>query len=202
MNTAANSFDIYRSVADGTGWWTTPQPVTELNTALKEGLGSMTADGLTLIFDRQISAGVPKNDMFVSTRPDKSSPWGTPVAIAEINTAYNTSRGQISPEGLQMVFSSDRPGGLGDRDIWQTSRASIWLPWNAPTLSTALSSANFDSPDHWASNGNIWISKVASPDTDIYEGLNPVPEPVTVTLMGAGALSLVCGVRSRRRAAR
>ncbi|MBN1897312.1 MAG: PD40 domain-containing protein [Spirochaetes bacterium] len=39
-------------------------------------------------------------------------------SIKEINTVYHEFSPSISPDGSFMVFSSDRPQGLGDNDLW------------------------------------------------------------------------------------
>ena len=38
----------------------------------------------------------------------------------------------VRKDGLEMVFTSTRTGGLGAFDIWSSSRASVSEPWGAP----------------------------------------------------------------------
>jgi hypothetical protein len=39
----------------------------------------------------------------------------------------------LAADGETLYFSSDRPGGLGDNDIWMTKRLdSTWQKWSDP----------------------------------------------------------------------
>jgi Tol biopolymer transport system component len=39
----------------------------------------------------------------------------------------------ISKDGREIVFTSNRAGGQGAFDIWSSTRASVLDPWTAPT---------------------------------------------------------------------
>jgi hypothetical protein len=56
----------------------------------------------------------------VATRPTKDAPWGQPANLGPI---VNTSAGEVGPfislDGSALYFSSNRPGGHGNWDIWQ-----------------------------------------------------------------------------------
>ena len=44
----------------------------------------------------------------------------------------------LAADGETLYFSSDRPGGLGDNDIWMTKRLdSTWQKWSDPVNSAA-----------------------------------------------------------------
>jgi Tol biopolymer transport system component len=49
-----------------------------------------------------------------------------------VNSAANDQGPAISKDGLSLYFSSNRPGGEGDQDIWLTRRASPDAPWGLP----------------------------------------------------------------------
>jgi Tol biopolymer transport system component len=49
-----------------------------------------------------------------------------------INTTSNEWAVCLSPDGLEMYFISDRPGGSGDFDIWLTTRVAIDADWDPP----------------------------------------------------------------------
>ena len=58
------------------------------------------------------------------------------VPIAELNvpaTADNFSP-TLTPDELYMVFASNRPGGVGAFDLYETSRPDVLAPWAAPVL--------------------------------------------------------------------
>lgn len=51
--------------------------------------------------------------------------FGDPVNLGPIvNSAYNDGVDFVSPDGLEVYFDSDRPGGWGDWDMWVAVRAT------------------------------------------------------------------------------
>ena len=59
--------------------------------------------------------------------------WSIPRSLGSvINSAYNDQHPAISKDGLSLYFSSDRPGGHGDFDLWVSQRASVDDPWEPP----------------------------------------------------------------------
>lgn len=43
--------------------------------------------------------------------------FGTPTKVLNVNSSSNECLPRISADGLSLYFSSNRPGGLGGRDI-------------------------------------------------------------------------------------
>ena len=59
--------------------------------------------------------------------------FGEPVNLGPaINSAYNDGIDFISPDGLEVYFDSDRPGGHGDWDMWMARRATKDDEWGTP----------------------------------------------------------------------
>lgn len=97
---------------------------------------SISADGLELFFDNGLRVrpgGQGAGDIWVARRATTSTNWNEPENLGPVvNSAFNDGVPKLSRDGLTLFFSSDRPGGLGQRDIWVTSRASRTEPWTAP----------------------------------------------------------------------
>jgi len=74
--------------------------------------------------------------------------FSTPTNLGlPVNTLASDGSPHISPDGLAFFFSSGRPGGLGNSDIWVTTRASLSDPWGEPmNLGGTVNS----SADDWA----------------------------------------------------
>jgi Tol biopolymer transport system component len=49
-----------------------------------------------------------------------------------VNSGYMDFYPTISADGLSLYFTSDRPGGYGDRDLWVTARPSTSCDWESP----------------------------------------------------------------------
>src|SRR6185295_12903280 len=61
------------------------------------------------------------------------SDWSLPQNLgASINSASNEQHPALSPDGLSLYFSSDRPGGAGGFDLWVSRRASTPSSWQSP----------------------------------------------------------------------
>ncbi len=102
------------------------------NTALDEqGPSYVENDDDGYLFFSSSSAVVP-GDIYVSKRLDGWS-FGGSAAVAGLNDAgANDIQPNVRKDGLEVVFSSNRAGGLGGQDIWSATRASFNAPWSTP----------------------------------------------------------------------
>ncbi len=86
----------------------------------------ISTDGLTLMFASARSGGEGNYDLWISSRVTTDDAFGYPSNLGEaINTPYRESRPCLSSDGLDLYFTSDRPGGEGDYDLWVASRPAI-----------------------------------------------------------------------------
>jgi Tol biopolymer transport system component len=93
-----------------------------VNTSYYDLDSSISADGLTLFFASDRPGGFAGDDLWMTTRASLSDPWQTPVNLGPtVNTSYDDGGSCISADGLTLFFSSDRPGGEGDFDLWQVT---------------------------------------------------------------------------------
>jgi hypothetical protein len=61
------------------------------------------------------------------------TPWSAPRNLGPVvNSAGNEEHPSISRDNLSLYFVSDRPGGLGRRDIWVSRRLNPNAAWGAP----------------------------------------------------------------------
>jgi Tol biopolymer transport system component len=80
-----------------------------------------------LYFSR--SSAVVPGDLYVSPRNGRMS-FGAATPITELNDAgANDIQPNVRKDGREIVFSSNRAGGLGGQDIWSATRASVDDPW-------------------------------------------------------------------------
>ena len=126
--------------------WSTP---TNLGSAINQAEGqdgaSISADGLSLYFSTHTAANGGAGAIYVSTRADTNSPWGTAVALDPVINAETASDPKIAADGLSLYFNSARFGGLGGFDIWVSQRATVNSPWATPTnLGPAVNSTSSD----------------------------------------------------------
>ena len=135
---ACGGGDIYltrRSPATGT--WAEPMnlgcapngpngPGTEFGPSLVE-----TDAGTLLYFSSGGALGSNTQDIYVSAQlPDGS--FGPREPVVELNTAFDDVMPNVSKNGLEVVFASNRPGGEGAFDIYSATRSSAGEPWSSP----------------------------------------------------------------------
>ena len=115
-----------------------------VNSAKEEGSPTMSADETKLFFT---SGRNGQEDLFVSMRPDRESPWGEPVNLGD---SVNDSIGddfslRLAMNGLALYFASNRPGGFGAGDLYVTTRYSLDREWGpAANLGPVLNTAAFE----------------------------------------------------------
>jgi len=113
----------------------------------------MCPDGKTLILSfSKFSRGnreIEKdkiNDIYVCFKIGPNQ-WSKPLYIKSINTKkYTESTPFMASDNTTLYFSSDRPGGKGDRDIWMTKRLDeTWKNWSIPiNLNDNINTSGWD----------------------------------------------------------
>jgi hypothetical protein len=77
-------------------------------------------DGLSLYFCSDRSDGYGSYDLWIATREKVGLGWSAPVNLGPtVNSTAGCMAPSISADGLSLYFVSNRPGGYGQRDIWQ-----------------------------------------------------------------------------------
>ncbi|CAN5674093.1 OmpA family protein [soil metagenome] len=108
---------------------------------------TMAHDGQTLLLYMAAEQGSMLNDIYVCFLTDNGT-WTEPRSLGkQINLPkYNELTPYLASDGVTLYFSSDRPGGLGDNDIWMTKRLDkSWQKWSEPVnLGSPINTADWD----------------------------------------------------------
>ena len=126
-----------------------------------------TDEGTLLYFSSPGADGGTDQDLYASVMgPDGS--FGPATMVSELSTAANDQMPNVSRDGLEIVFASDRGNAPGSFDIWTSKRESTGDAWSAPTkldgsVNTAASETRPSlSGDgrrlHFGRLGDIWVS--------------------------------------------
>lgn len=104
--------DIFMATKSGNDWQLT-QPGNPLNSKFHDASIGLSPDGQTLYIYKGDNGGdiyecVLKGDKWVKPKP----------LPKEINTKAHESSASLGPDGRTLYFISDRPDGVGGRDIW------------------------------------------------------------------------------------
>ncbi len=104
-----------------TQMWSSPGPVSAINTAGNEGAPSVSADGSVIAFTACGRAdGLGSCDLYLWERRD--GVWQRPYNATALNSSAWDAQPSLTPDGNGIYFSSNRPGGHGGRDIWYARR--------------------------------------------------------------------------------
>ena len=146
-----------------------------------EGYPTLSADGLILL---TTSYGQDR-EMFVRTRTSREAPWSARRPIESLETKSNEYRPVISPDGLMLVFSSNRAGGVGLQDLWLSRRADLNADWQPPVrLGNKVNTPKGEHASQILTDGKtILVNRdsgdlfLAAPDAQGVYDLRPVPLP-------------------------
>jgi Tol biopolymer transport system component len=81
---------------------------------------------------------------------------GPPTPAAALNSPADDARPYVRRDGLEIVFDSNRPGGLGLSDVWAATRPHAGAPWSQPVnLGPAVNSPAAETRPSLSSDGTI-----------------------------------------------
>ena len=128
-----------------------------VNTGGLDNLSSyISPDGLELYFNSyNRSGGYGEYDIWLTTRATRDDPWGEPENLGPtVNSSAWDFAASISPDALELYFTSRRSGGYGSDDIWVSRRATKNDPWEQPTnLGSIVNSSASESGPVLSSDG-------------------------------------------------
>jgi len=108
--------DIYVSDRDGNNWVNIHKIGFEINTEMNDLVVGMNDLGNILLVNRTLK-GSDYGNLFLCE--NKGGTWLKPVMLSEdINSQHKESSACITADGKFIYFSSNRPGGMGGKDIW------------------------------------------------------------------------------------
>ena len=124
-------------------------------------------DGVTYLYFSSTGDDGADQDIYVSRQRADGS-FTAPVEVPGLSTAANDQMPNVSRDGLELVFVSDRAGGAGAFDVYTSTRASVDAAWSAPAnvgggVNTAAAESRPSlSGDgtrlHFGRLGDIWVS--------------------------------------------
>jgi Tol biopolymer transport system component len=125
--------------------WSTPRNLGDaVNTAANEAspeLASDEAGDVTMLYFDSNRTGGPGpfvddsarngSDIYASERRSDST-FTPAVLVEELSSPSLDRQPCLRRDGLELIFSSNRPGGVGVLDLWVSTRQSSSEPWSVP----------------------------------------------------------------------
>lgn len=147
--------DLYVSRRVEEGGWSKPVSLSSvINTPDNEGTAAISADGRTLVFTvcQGKRRGFGNCDLYASYR--RGDDWSEPENLgADVNSPSWDSQPSLSADGRTLYFVSDRPGGVGKRDLWVCQRDTDGRWGAARNLGKAVNTAEDDVSPFLHANG-------------------------------------------------
>ena len=132
------------------GKWQTPVNINipYFDKKSKHIAGSLSANGDVIILSMESFGSYGVEDLYLSERQSDGS-WGGLVNLGKsVNSKYQELTGFLSANNEYLIFSSNRPNGIGSFDLWVSKRLGDgWKRWSEPELLNDLvnsEGADFD----------------------------------------------------------
>jgi Tol biopolymer transport system component len=135
----------YATRSTTTGSFTNAQALASVNSTKDDLRPWVSDDELTIYFASLRPGGSGDADIWTASRATRTSTFSTPVNVESINSTSRDSSPFLTPDLLTIYFSSSRPGGNGERDIWRAKRASAQGIFGAPAIVASIDSIALDS---------------------------------------------------------
>ncbi|MBK8679126.1 MAG: PD40 domain-containing protein [Sphingobacteriales bacterium] len=134
-----------------------------VNTPLNDGPATLTRDGKTICYTSNYSGRNSKSDgtvklgLFFSTQVPQTDKWSAPTAFIYNNIDYSVVHPYFSPDGNNLYFSSDMPGGQGGFDLYVSTR--IDTSWSRPiNLGSAINTPGNETFPYIHADGSLYFS--------------------------------------------
>ena len=146
----------------------------------------LSHDQQQLFFCAAPDADAPA-DIFVARRLDKEQ-WSFPERLPEpANSPYHEASVFLAADGRGLYFSSDRPGGYGQQDLWYSQAWNVtYSRWTVPqNLGAPINSAGHDMDITISAVGKTGIFVRSQGDTTgLYQCILPrFARPESVSLV-------------------
>lgn len=172
--------DIYISEVKNGEWIKAKNMGANINTQDDEQCVGLTSDGKTMIIyiDHQATYGdIYKAENMKGRGFDKPEPYGTTVNTSSLETA-----GSITSDGQILLFSSNKPGGIGGTDIYMARKLPTgeWgEPYNlGPTINTKY---NEDFPHLSEDNSTLYFASEGHNSMGGYDIFKSIYDPIEKT---------------------
>lgn len=171
----AGNRDLYvatrSSVSDE---FATVRALSGLNTPEREHLPRVSADELTLYF---VSNRSGDSDIWRAARASRAADFADPEPVPELNGTSEDGAVTLSPDGLEAILSSDRPGTIGGRDLFRATRSSTSEPFSVPEPVPEVNSAVNDYDPTLTFDGTelYFVSNRNGSNTEVYRSRRSCP---------------------------
>jgi len=161
---------------------------------IEQGAAVFTTDGNTVFITQWIKENNQKvAAIFKSTKTNDS--WSTPVKMDSIINVKGFSSQQpfISKDGKYLFFSSNRPGGIGNFDIWVAELKTGYEPISVNCLDRSVNTVNDEKAPYFDTKNEILVfssnGRTGMGGYDLYSSKKASEKYIEAVNLGAPANS-------------
>lgn len=160
--------DIYKATIVGGSVGSGSLVAGDVNTKYHESTVAVTADGKRMYFDRndyyngkykKSKEGI--NELNIYYAENVNGEWKDIKPVPFNDREYSTSHPALSPDGSTLYFTSDRPGGKGQADIYKVSIAKDGTFGTPVNLGDNINTEGKEGFPYVDSNGTLYFSSDA-----------------------------------------
>lgn len=107
---------------------------------------TLSGDLLQIFFSSERNEDETDVDVFSARRADPSFPFDPPEPVSAVNSDGTEASPALSLEATELWFAGERDPGIGESDVWYSSRSASDGDWSEPVLVRELSSDEKDTP--------------------------------------------------------
>ncbi len=167
--------------------WSEPQPIVIKNFDATTDISlTMSIDGNVIIISIPAKDSYGDNDLYICFK-ESDNTFSEPKNMGKaINTRFREATPNLSADGKELYFASNRPG-KGGLDLYYVTRiGESWTEWSEvrhfvyPINTSADEAQPYFSP----STGNLYFSSRRDGTSDIFSVNITTPQPVEILIMG------------------
>ncbi len=134
---------------------------------------ALSRDEKTLIIASNRPGGAGSFDLYISVRDESGDAWGTPLAIATVNTEAIEATPALSLDKLDLYFARENQGT--GWDLYKSSRPDESSDFGAPAPVTELNTDGYEAAPTITDDGLVmyFASDGGTGDRDLYRASRP-----------------------------
>ena len=146
--------------------WDKPQLVDELlqiNTFDEDGAASFDSKGETMYFTRCRYDKDQERGAEAYSATELSGVWGNPIRVEIGKDSLMVAHPSVSADGKTIYFVSDRPGGIGNNDIWMAEKTNGESWGKAVNLGPEINTPGNEMFPYIRGNGELYFASNSHP---------------------------------------
>ena len=165
--TGGNYTDLFITYRDRQGDWSNPELIDEgpINTEFNEGTPSLNVSKTELYFTRCVTMEEKDLGCRIYRSQRNGANWDSPSVVELVNdSSITVGHPAISPDGRELYFSSNMPGGVGGKDLWVARRNSVNEEFGRPVnLGPVINTQGNEMFPYVRENGVLYFSSDGHP---------------------------------------